>query len=189
MSHRWNRSWDIVTQISWARRHRHTPWAQPWMGTDQGYVDEQEWSQTEQWLLSYWAFNDDLSLSLKGCLVTRISQAVHHFQTNRAQTLVTRIPAKISTKSELGRVSGCGDMMHSLWSLLDWVRVWNVRWHWETLVTDACVITWLRRIGTIDRYALQAWESFTCEKTLKKTQKSGWIVLYFSRCGKLWQNC
>ena len=37
---------------------------------DQDCVDEQEWGQTVQWLLSYWAFNDNLSLSLKGCLVT-----------------------------------------------------------------------------------------------------------------------
>ena len=93
------------------------------MGTDQGYFEEQEWSQTVQWLLRYGAFNDDLGLSLNGCLVTRISQAVLRFRTNRAQQLVTRIPAEISTKSGLGRVGGCGDMMHLLWSLLDQVGV------------------------------------------------------------------
>ena len=127
MSHKWNRSWDLVTPISRARWQHQTPWLQPWTGTDQGYVDEQEWSQTVQWLLSYWAFNDNLTLSLNGCLVTQISQAVHRFRTNRAQPLVTRIPAEISTKSELGRVSGCGDMMHLLWSLLDRVGVWMLR--------------------------------------------------------------
>ena len=36
-------------------------------------------------------------------------------------TLVTRIPAEISTKSELRRVGGCGDMTHLLWSLFDQV--------------------------------------------------------------------
>ena len=50
-----------------------------------------------------------------------ISRAVGRFRESRVHRNVATMSTEVSTKYELGGLGGCGDMMHSMWSL--WIEL------------------------------------------------------------------